>query len=110
MFDFLITPRILKIPFLGVDAIIIYKVFWCNMTIMKVQEPYSPGDDEFVKVPFYAETDGTKTHFLPRLKRPNGFQIGEKGNEVYVEEYWLALAQLMKMSIPRFRRPNQKKT
>jgi hypothetical protein len=63
-------------------------------------------NDEFVQVPFYVESDGTKTLFLPQLKRREGFQIGEKGNERYVRDYWAALEELREMQVPRFRRPN----
>lgn len=63
--------------------------------------------EKFVKVPFYVETDGNKTFFLPDLKRPKGFQIGAKGEEVYFEDYWEALAKLMAMSPPKFRRKNK---
>lgn len=64
--------------------------------------------DEFIKVPFYIESDGSKTFFLPNLKRPKGFQIGPKGSEVYVEDYWQALSALMAMNTPKFRRKNSK--
>lgn len=62
---------------------------------------------EFVKVPFHIESDGSKTLFLPNLRHPKGFQVGEKDNERYVADYWEALAELMKMSAPKFRRPNK---
>lgn len=65
-------------------------------------------EDEFIKVPFYVESDGSKTLFMPRLRRPKGFQIGEKGNERYIENYAEALAELWKMKAPHFRRPNKK--
>jgi hypothetical protein len=64
--------------------------------------------EKFIKVPFYTESDGSKTFFLPNLKRPKGFQIGPKGDEVYIEDYWQALSKLMTMSPPKFRRNNSK--
>lgn len=63
--------------------------------------------DEFVHVPFYLEADGEKTLFLPNLRRREGYQIGEKGNERYIGDYWEALGALQEMSVPRFRRPNK---
>lgn len=63
--------------------------------------------ERFIKVPFYLEADGSKTFFLPDLKRPKGFQIGAKGEEVYVEDYWQALSNLMAMKTVRFRRRNK---
>lgn len=63
--------------------------------------------EEFVKVPFYIEKNGNKTFFLPSLKRPKGFQIGPKGEEVYYADYWMAIKELKAMSTPRFRRPNE---
>jgi len=65
------------------------------------------GKEGFVHVPFYLEADGSKTLFLPHLTRRDGFQIGEKGNERYIRDYWDALAALQDMSVPRFRRPNR---
>lgn len=64
-------------------------------------------EEEFVSVPFYIESDGSKTLFLPPLKRSGGFQIGEKEKERYIVDYWDALAALREMSVPRFRRPNK---
>jgi hypothetical protein len=64
--------------------------------------------ERFIKVPFYTESDGGKTFFLPNLKRPKGFQIGPKGGEVYLEDYWQALSKLMAMKSPKFRRKNSK--
>lgn len=67
------------------------------------------GSNEFVRVPFYREEDGTKTFFLPNMWRSSGFQIGDKKSERYVSDYWEALAALNKMPIPYFRRPNKNK-
>jgi hypothetical protein len=64
-------------------------------------------DNDFVKVPFYIEADGSKTLFLPEVRLTKGFQIGEKGAEKYYTDYWEALAELLKMPTPRFRRRNK---
>lgn len=61
---------------------------------------------EFVCVPFYVERDGKKTHFLPSCRMTTGYRIGEKGDEKLVRDYWQALDLLVKMPVPRFRRPN----
>jgi hypothetical protein len=63
--------------------------------------------EEFIKVPFYIESNGSKTLFLPNVKMSKGYQIGEKGNERYISNYWEALAELSQMSTARFRRRNK---
>lgn len=63
-------------------------------------------NDEFVKVPFYVEADGSKTHFLPTLRMPTGYRFGRKGSERVVTDYWEALQAVSEMPIPTFRRPN----
>lgn len=72
-------------------------------------------ESEFVKVPFKREADGSKTLFLPDCRRPKGYQVGSKkdrtkgpseDDERYVESYWDALEELMRMETPRFRRRN----
>lgn len=63
--------------------------------------------DEFIKVPYYIELDGSKTLFLPNVKLTKGYRIGEKGSERYFSGYWEALSELRKMSNPRFRRRNK---
>lgn len=63
--------------------------------------------ERFVKVPYYVETDGSKTFFLPSLRLSKGYQIGMKGEEVCYDDYWEALSQLMVMKLPRFRRRNK---
>ncbi len=60
-----------------------------------------------MKVPYYVEADGSKTFFLPNIRLSKGYQIGMKGEEVYHDDYWTALAQLMAMKTPRFRRRNK---
>ena len=63
--------------------------------------------ESFVKVPYYVEADGSKTHFLPRLRQKNGsYRIGEKGQEQVIADYWEALDRICAMETPRFRRKN----
>jgi hypothetical protein len=50
--------------------------------------------------------DGSVFH--PGLARKNGFQIGPKGDERFVEAFEEALEQLHRMEIPYWRRPNEK--
>ncbi len=65
--------------------------------------------DEFVKVPFKFEEDGTKTFFLPDCRLMKGYEIGarDKDKERGIQSYWEALEKLSKMSQARFRRPNK---
>jgi len=60
----------------------------------------------FIRVPFYVERNGEKTHFLPGCRMPSGYRIGPKGSEQTIADYWTALKLLTEMDIPRFRRAN----
>lgn len=62
--------------------------------------------NEFVRVPFYIERDGTKTFFLPSCRAKSGYKVGPKGSEEAFADYWLALERVGSMQPPRFRRPN----
>lgn len=68
-----------------------------------------PGDqesaEELREYTFVPVTDDGVA-FLPEMRRASGYQIGKYGQEVYVEDYFEALAQLQAMDVPRFRRPN----
>ena len=64
-------------------------------------------NEEFVTIPFYIESDGTRTLFLPEVRLSKGFHIGKKGAERYIDDYWEALSALMEMPSPRFRRRNR---
>lgn len=69
--------------------------------------------DDFVKVPYKLEKDGTKTFFLPNCKiKTKGYEIGarDKDKERGIQDYWVALAKVNAMSQPRFRRPNKNGT
>jgi hypothetical protein len=68
--------------------------------------------EEFVKVPFKLESDGSRTFFLPECKLTKGYEIGarDKDKERGIQSYWDALEKLMKMSQPRFRRRNRNGT
>lgn len=66
--------------------------------------------EEYVKVPFKTEQDGTKTFFLPsNCRMGKGYEIGarDKDKERGIQDYWAALDKLSKMSQPRFRRRNK---
>ncbi len=56
---------------------------------------------EFIPV----ANDGTE--FRPSTRRDQGYQVGAKGSEEYIESYTDALATLQKMNVPRWRRPNE---
>lgn len=68
-------------------------------------EPDEPGEDlgEYLFVP--AGRDGRE--FSPRLRRPQGYQIGAKGQERWIADYFEALALLSAMHRPSWRRPNE---
>lgn len=63
-------------------------------------------DYTFLTVPFYVESNGSKTLFLPNLGTTNGYWIGAKGEERCIEDYWTALGEVKAMATPRFRRAN----
>ena len=50
-------------------------------------------------------SDGSFFH--PGLKRRKGYQIGPKGNEVYILDYLDALKKLKAMKVPFWRRPSK---
>jgi hypothetical protein len=45
--------------------------------------------------------------FLPSARRAQGYQIGAKGSEEYIDDYFVALSKLQGMKRPRWRRPNE---
>lgn len=57
--------------------------------------------DEYVFVPTYEDAP-----FLPELRRRQGYQIGPKGAEEYLPDYWEALDRLARMDVPKWRRPS----
>jgi hypothetical protein len=66
--------------------------------------------DDFVKVPFKLEADGTKTFFLPsNCRMGKGYEIGARDKDKVrsIQNYWNALEQLKAMNQPRFRRKNK---
>lgn len=56
-----------------------------------------------IAVPF--ASDGSA--FLPSLRRTRGFQIGIKGQERWITDYWEALRLLRQASPAYFRRPSR---
>ncbi|MEN8261761.1 MAG: hypothetical protein ABFS02_14550, partial [Pseudomonadota bacterium] len=50
---------------------------------------------------------GDGTRFLPELRRRKGYQIGPKGAERYVSDYFQALRELQTMTPPYWRRPSR---
>jgi hypothetical protein len=65
--------------------------------------------EEFVKVPYKLEEDGTKTLFLPNCRMGKGYEIGarHKDKEIGIQSYWEALEKLINMEKARFRRKNK---
>lgn len=60
-------------------------------------------EDDYVFVP----VAGDRTRFDPAFRREQGYQIGAKGTEVYVPDYFEALDALSRQTTPRWRRPNE---
>jgi hypothetical protein len=73
--------------------------FWPS--VWQDDEQEENGMDK-IKVPQAA--DGTVFH--PGLRRRSGYMIGEKGDEITVENFDVALKALVDMKEPRWRRPN----
>lgn len=63
--------------------------------------------NDFVKVPFKLEKDGTKTFFLPDCRSPSGYRVGPKGQVETIGDYWQALSRVMSFSPPHFRRASK---
>jgi hypothetical protein len=64
--------------------------------------PMASPPAEAVRVP--VASDGTE--FLPKMRRPRGYQVGAKGSETWLDDYWVALRALEQMELPKWRRPN----
>lgn len=60
-------------------------------------------EDDYVFVPVAAD----RTRFEPSAQREQGYQIGAKGAEVYIADYFEALDALSRQATPRWRRPNE---
>lgn len=56
--------------------------------------------------PIFVPEAADGSRFLPNLATVNGFQIGEKGDEIHIADYDEALRQLQMMDPPRWRRPS----
>jgi hypothetical protein len=67
------------------------------------EDEHEEEDEGLVTVP--QASDGTVFH--PALRRRNGYTIGEKGSERTLDSYEDALATLIQMKEPRWRRPNK---
>lgn len=48
------------------------------------------------------------THFCHKCRMTRGYQIGDKGDERYVESFYEALSELLMMPLAKWRRPNEK--
>jgi len=66
-----------------------------------VLSPEKPGEYEFIP------QAKDNSQFRPEQRRPEGYQIGGKGEERWVEDYFEALKQLQSMPVARWRRPNE---
>ena len=60
-------------------------------------------EEDYVFVPVASD----RTRFEPGTRRDQGYQIGAKGAEVYVTDYFEALGLLSRQATPRWRRPNE---
>jgi len=61
---------------------------------------------EYVFIP--VAQDGTE--FRPSLRRAQGYQVGMKNNEQFIEDYFDALDFLAHMKKPSWRRPNEERS
>ena len=72
--------------------------------VWNLAKEFRGGDGkEMIEVP--VARDGSWFH--PGLKRRQGYQIGPKGKEKYVDDYFDALNQMRKMHAPYWRRPSK---
>lgn len=56
--------------------------------------------------PIFVPESADGSRFLPNLATDKGFQIGEKGDEIFIRDYYEALQHLQMMDPPRWRRPS----
>lgn len=68
------------------------------------EDPLLEKENEMTEVRVPQASDGTVFH--PGLRRRSGYMVGEKGQELTIENYDAALRALSEMEVPRWRRPN----
>ena len=68
------------------------------------EDPLLEKENEMTEVRVPQASDGTVFH--PGLRRRSGYMVGEKGQELTIENYDAALRALSEMDVPRWRRPN----
>lgn len=68
------------------------------------EDPRLEQENEMTAVRVPQASDGTVFH--PGLRRRSGYMVGEKGQELTIENYDAALRALSEMEVPRWRRPN----
>jgi hypothetical protein len=78
-------------------------------SIWREQNPFHRRAADYEKQikPFFVPVARDGSQFEPELKRDKGFQIGKKGEEIYIEDYDEALVKLQEMPIPYWRRPKK---
>lgn len=74
------------------------------------EQPYprDRADQATLMKPVFLPVARDGSGFHPGLARKNGFQIGPKGDERFMETFEEALEELHRMEIPYWRRPNEK--
>lgn len=76
------------------------------------QNPFDDNENEIVgpEVPLdyvFIPQASDGSQFRPEHRRDQGYQIGAKGDQTYVQDYFEALEHLHSMPVPRWRRPNE---
>jgi hypothetical protein len=69
---------------------------------------FSIESGEDIERPLFLPVARDGSVFHPVLARKDGFQVGPKGDERYIETFEEALAELQRMAVPYWRRPNEK--
>lgn len=70
--------------------------------------PSDPSSDDTIYEPLFVPVARDGSVFHPGLRRGDGFTIGPKGTERKIPDFREALAELHRMPIPFWRRPNEK--
>jgi hypothetical protein len=70
--------------------------------------PWHEATKESVMQPVFLPVARDGSVFHPGLARKQGFQVGPKGEERFIEDFGEALSELHRMDIPYWRRPNEK--
>jgi hypothetical protein len=68
----------------------------------------APLSGKALDVPLFVPVARDGSVFHPDLERAGSFTVGPKGAETHITDFLAALAELQRMAIPFWRRPNEK--